>query len=638
MSGREAGAAEGALAASLGIPIRVTPARRLAFFVGMDLMLVLASVVAAVFLRFEGDPPAGSAPLYFANAALLGGLVVATSFVLGAYRASWSFIGLRDIARLATAVALATAATLGIILSLRGAGIAPTPSLAVSLMQAPISFWALAGFRMLKRAARLVLHGRSTPEGSEPALIVGAGTSGAQVLESIQESPGNPLRVVGLLDDDPLAWNTSIHGVRVLGPVSELERRLLETGARTVIIAISNAKSALVRDVVLSARRLGVHKVRIVPTPAELVGSPSLAKTRAVTMDDLLGRDPVQIDMGGVRAAIAGKCVLVTGGAGTIGSELCRQVARFQPREIVILDIDETRIHDLALELGESAPDVLVAQALADVRDDAVLDEVFRRHAIDVVFHAAAYKHVPMMELWPLAALDVNVLGTLRTLEAAQRHGVERFVLISTDKAVEPSSVMGASKRLAELALFGSRPEGIRLAAVRFGNVLGSRGSVLPIFERQLAAGGPLTVTHPEIERYFMMTSEAVQLVLQSSILASSRDVFVLDMGKPVRIVDVAREFIRLHGLEPDKDIGIVFTGLRPGEKLTESLHYSDESLASTDHPRIFKATVRVAPASATIRDSVAALVERRDHQEARAYLERTFPSLAPELRPKVKV
>lgn len=609
---------------------RVTPARRLSFFVGIDLLLVLGSVAASVSLRFEGSPPIGTAFTYAWGAGLTGALFVLTSFALGTYRASWSFIGLRDVARVAAAVLLATGASMGAILALRGLGVTPTPSLAVTLIQAPISFWALSGFRMLKRVGRLMFRGRSMPERSRVALIVGAGTAGAQVLKSIQESDAS-LRVAGILDDDRLAWNTSIHGVRVLGPIAHLERHLAQTRATTIIISIAGAKSAFVRDIVLTARRLDVHNVRIVPTPAELIdGSPTLAKTREVTMNDLLGRDPVEIDLQGVREALAGKCVLVTGGAGTIGSELCRQISRFKPRELVILDTDETRIHDLALELRETVPDVPVVQALVDVRDEAGLDEIFRRHAVNVVFHAAAYKHVPMMEMWPLAALDVNVRGTQNTLAAAQRHGSERFVLISTDKAVEPSSVMGASKRLAELALFGSSGHAMRVAAVRFGNVLGSRGSVLTIFERQLRQGGPLTVTHPEIERYFMMTSEAVQLVLQASILASSRDVFVLDMGKPVRILDVAREFIRLHGLEPERDVPIVITGVRAGEKLSESLHYSDETLSSTDHPRIFTAIVRVTPTTTALLDDVHKILAHRDPAEAKRFLTRTFPSLDP--------
>lgn len=610
---------------------RVTPARRLTFFLGVDFALVAISALAAALLRFDGSLPPGTSREYAAGALSMGFLTVACALGLGAYRAAWSYFGLRDIARVGAAVLAATALALLGILALRGAGVSPTPSLGAAIIQAPIAFCAVSGFRLSKRAARLMLRGASLPSYGQRTLIIGAGAEGDQVLKSILETPDDaPFHVVGIVDDDPLARGTSIHGVRVLGPIAELERHLVATKAEVVIICIRRADRALVQHIMRTTRDVGIRKVRIVPSLTELVDAKiSLASTRAVSLDDLLGRDPVQIDLESVQGMLSGKTALVTGGAGTIGSELCRQIARFGVRKLVVVDVDETRLHDLALELAHVAPDVQVVQALVDVRSRGALDALFAEHQVNVVYHAAAYKHVPMMEKWPLSALDVNVLGTANVATSAQQHGVERFVLVSTDKAVEPSSIMGASKRLAELVVFGTPRKGMRIEAVRFGNVLGSRGSVLPTFEAQLRRGGPLTVTHPEVERYFMMTSEAVQLVLQASVMGSDREVFVLDMGKPIRILDVAREFVRLNGLEPGRDIEIKITGLRPGEKLSEVLHYDHEPLRSTAHPRIFQTSVHVAPQHAATLAAARELVETGDHEAARRYFRDTFPSLS---------
>lgn len=617
--------------------IRVTPARRLAFFLTVDALAVLIAVGFAVLLRFDGPPGPELRTLYAWNGVGVAALTVAILWMSGSYRASWSFIGLRDIGRIAGAVAFATTIAIGAILALRAAEVFPTPSLGVQVIQASVAFCAVSGFRISRRALRLLARGPARPTAT--GLILGGGEAGAQVLKSLQESrTANPLKIIGLLDDDPLARGTAIHGVRVLGPVASLPDVLAATPVRTVIICMPAADSAFVKEVLRTCRAHGVAKVRIVPTMTELVGSDlSFAATREVTLEDLLGRAPVSIDVEGVRQAIQGRAVLVTGGAGTIGSELCRQIARMGPSKLVVLDVDETRVHDLALDLADSDPTVQVVPALVDVRDAASLDSLFRAHEIHLVFHAAAYKHVPMMERWPLAALDVNVLGTMRVYEAAAMNGAEGFVLVSTDKAVEPSSIMGASKRLAELTLFGASGQGPRVSAVRFGNVLGSRGSVVPTFERQLKRGGPITVTHPDVTRYFMMTSEAVQLVLQSAILGAGREIFVLDMGTPVRILDVASELIRLHGLEPDKDVKITFTGLRPGEKLTESLHYMDETVESTSHSRIFKTHVRVTPDRENMRRTIEGLVAAKDDDLARRFFEQHFPTLRPRATPPVR-
>lgn len=608
--------------------VEVTPMRRLAFFVTVDSVLIVAAIALAVILRYgtiPARPQVADLPLV---TALFLTLTVAILHLLGVYRAAWSFMGLRDVARLAAAVAISTF-LVGFLVQLAHWNQAPPlfPRSAI-IIQAPITFCALASFRLSRRAYS-VISGRRQIERGSPTLLVGAGDAGAQVLRSIQASRA-PYDVRAFLDDDPLAKGTLIHGVRILGPVSTLEHHVAREHIETVIISVASATSALVQDVVRRCKSANVKVVRIVPSLAELVGgNVSINMTRDVKLEDLLGREAVSIDANEVRDLLHGRRVLVTGGAGTIGSELCKQIARFAPSQLTIVDLDETRLHDAALDLREAHAEILIKEALVDVRDARSLRELFAQDRPDIVFHAAAYKHVPMMELFPLAALETNVLGTLNAMQAAAHAGARRFVLISTDKAVEPSSLMGASKRLAELVLFTHPQRGdLTCSAVRFGNVIGSRGSLIPTFERQLARGGPLTVTHPDIERYFMMTSEAVSLVLQAATMGEGRDVFILDMGRPVRILDVAREFIRLHGMEPERDIAIRITGLRPGEKMSEKLHYDDELLTPTTHARIMRADVHVASDAKAIVSEVEDLIEKGDAEEARAYLKRLFPTL----------
>lgn len=613
--------------------VSVTPLRRLAFFIAADLVLAASAMVAAAALRFEGSIPTEHARgvIVLAATAALATVVVQSAF--GAYRVSWSFVGLRDVAGIGRVTILATAALLTVgELGVR-LGLFEAYSRAAILIQAPLAFCLLAAFRLLKRLTRLLAH--EVDPGASDALIVGAGDAAEQILKSILTDRRSKVRVLGLLDDDRLSHGMSIHGVRVLGPLSEIGEHLRSSGAKTVIICIAAASGRLVRDVVEGARSAGVTDVRIVPPLAEIAdGKVTLMATREVRLEDLLGREAITIDTSGLRSLLAGRAVLVTGAAGTIGSELCRQVARFQPATLFCLDVDESRLHDLAHELKRLAPGVEIQETLIDVRDRPSLEELFALQKIDVVFHAAAYKHVPMMERFPIAALDVNVLGTATLAEVAEAAACSRFVLVSTDKAVEPSSLMGASKRLAELVLFSSGKAGGRMvrSAVRFGNVIGSRGSVIPTFERQLAQGGPLTVTHPDMERYFMVTSEAVSLVLQAAALGEGNEIFVLDMGRRVRILDVAQDFIRMHGLEPGKDIKIEFTGIREGEKLVEILHYEEERLRATAHPRIQRVIAAPGAGAESILAPVRELVRARDAKGARALFHAHFPSLHPSL------
>jgi len=405
-------------------------------------------------------------------------------------------------------------------------------------------------------------------------------------------------RLVGLLDDDPAKRGREILGHKVLGSISELPLWAEQLKADTAIIAIPSASVDSQRRVATLCVRAGV-KAMVLPALTVLTqGQAFLSRVRQIDLEDLLGREPVKIDMPHVEALLHGRVVMVTGAGGSIGSELCRQILRFSPAQLVAYDLSEYAMYLLIEELHERFPDLSVIPVIGDAKDSLLLDQTMSRFAPHIVFHAAAYKHVPLMEeqnAW--AAVRNNVLGTLRVARAAIRHQVSHFVLISTDKAVNPTNVMGASKRLAEMACQALQQTAPRtqFETVRFGNVLGSAGSVIPKFQQQIAKGGPVTVTHPEITRFFMTIPEAAQLVLQASSMGRGGEIFILDMGEPVRIVDLARDLFRLYGFS-EEQIRIVFTGLRPGEKLYEELLADDETTTRTPHPKLRIAQAREVP------------------------------------------
>ncbi|MDI7277741.1 MAG: nucleoside-diphosphate sugar epimerase/dehydratase, partial [Anaerolineae bacterium] len=417
--------------------------------------------------------------------------------------------------------------------------------------------------------------------------IVGAGQAGQLLAWRLQsQKEGETYQVVGFADDDPAKEGMQVHGRPVLGGRGAIPRLVAERRVDLIVIAIHNIAGDDFRQLLGICQSSGA-RVKILPALSELMAGQAPAM-RDVAAEDLLGRHPVQIDHGACRALLAGRSVLVTGAAGSIGAELCRQVAGFGPQRLLLLDNNESGLHDLAVELGATQQGVPFCPLVADVTNRAKVEALFARYRPQVVFHAAAYKHVPLMEEHPDEAVRINVLGTLNAIELACAHGAERFVFISTDKAVNPSSVMGATKRLGELLVAAhAGRSGTLCTGVRFGNVLGSRGSVVPIFERQIAAGGPVTVTHPEMTRFFMSIPEAVSLVIQAAALTQGGDLFVLDMGEQMRIVDLAERLIRLRGLRPGVDIPIVYTGIRPGEKMHEELTGSGDERGPTSHPAI---------------------------------------------------
>jgi FlaA1/EpsC-like NDP-sugar epimerase len=420
---------------------------------------------------------------------------------------------------------------------------------------------------------------------------MGAGDAGAMVVREMQANPGLGFVPVGLLDDNLDKVGMTIHGVQVQGTREDIPDLVRQQQIDEVLIAMPTAPGRTIREVVAICQQAGTS-YRTIPGIYELIsGQVSVKQVREVRIEDLLRRTPVKIEDSEAERLLTEAIVLVTGAGGSIGSELCRQVARYRPRELLLLGHGEDSIHRILWELRERFPYLSTQPLIADVRDGRRLRGILEEYGPSIVFHTAAHKHVPLMECNVAEAVDNNVFGTLSLLQAAEANGVLRFVLVSSDKAVNPTNIMGATKRVAELMVQDSaRRTGRAYVAVRFGNVLGSRGSVVPLFQRQIAARGPVTVTHPEMQRYFMTIPEAVQLIIQAATVGHGGEILVLDMGEPVRIVDLATELIRLSGLEPGRDIAITFTGVRPGEKLSEVLFSVEEKPHPTTHPKILVA------------------------------------------------
>ncbi len=474
-------------------------------------------------------------------------------------------------------------------------------------------------------------------------LIAGAGDAGAMILREMMSNPALAYKVVGLVDDDPGKRNYSLYGVSVLGGRNDIPAIIEKYGVDEIIIAMPTAPGVQIRDIVRISEGAGIHPHTIPGIYELLDGTATLSQLRNVEIEDLLRREPVHTDFAAVQALLRGKRVLVTGGGGSIGSELCRQILRCQPFGLYLIGHGENSIFEIQNELLREAEKqarggtpVEVRAYIADVRFGERILRLFRQIRPDVVFHAAAHKHVPLMEENPSEAITNNVLGTRNVLNAALACNVGRFVMISTDKAVNPTSVMGASKRTAELLVHDAATRSNRpYVAVRFGNVLGSRGSVVLTFKRQIAAGGPVTVTHPDVKRYFMTIPEAVQLVLQASVLGNGGEVFLLDMGEPVRIVDLAEDLIRLSGLEVGRDIEIEYTGMRPGEKLFEELFTSGEDYERTEHQKIFIAANASTFVPESLDASITALAQAAEDNDRDAII-RNLQNLIPEYTPQI--
>ena len=554
--------------------------------VAHDLVAVALAWMLAFWLRFNLDVPD---PYYHGMLSGLSWVVplhAATFLSLGVHRGMWRYVSVKDLQRIVLAAVLAAA--------LVGAGVfmfqlGDVPR-SVLILQPLLLIMAMGGTRFGYRAWREhQLYGGVRLDG-EPVLILGAGDAAMMLLRDLKRS--QEWRVVGMLDDEGDKRGRSIDGVKVLGDLDEVAGHADRLQVKNAIIAMPSASAGVRRRATEAATAAGLSVLTVPAIDDLLSGRVSISQLRKVEMEDLLGREVVKLDSEGLHRLLGGRTVLVTGAGGSIGSELARQIARFEPRRLVLFEQSEFALFQIEQEFIQQFSNTPITCAVGDVKDATRLDRVFAQHRPEVVFHAAAYKHVPMMEnenAWE--AVRNNVLGTLRAAETAQRYGVGEFVFISTDKAVNPTNVMGTTKRIAEMVCQGLQQEnGTRFVMVRFGNVLGSNGSVIPKFREQIARGGPVTVTHPDIVRYFMSIPEAAQLVLQAGLMGgqdeSGGDIFVLDMGEPVKIADLARDMIRLSGLT-EEDIRIVFTGLRPGEKLYEELLADGEHTLSTPHPKL---------------------------------------------------
>jgi FlaA1/EpsC-like NDP-sugar epimerase len=599
---------------------------------GFDLSACAISWGGSYLLRFEG-----SVPTDFAHSGLmvlpLVLLIQGISFrACGLYRGLWLFASLPDFLRIIKAVTIGAIGTLVAVVVLHPAP--PIPR--TILFLAPVlTLMLMGGARISYRASKeFYRYGGLLAQG-KPVLIVGAGQAAAALTRELSRS--TEWRLVGLLDDDTTKQGRNLNGWTILGPISELPRWAKHYNASNVIVAIPSASLETQKQVFEMCVHNGL-KVMVLPSLTGLdAGMPFLPLIRNIDLEDLLGRQPVSIDSPQVRALLSGQVIMVSGAGGSIGSELCRQIAKFHPALLIAVDQSEFALYRISEEMKTDLPGLAFLAIAGDVKDSVLLDDVLSRYSPAVVFHAAAYKHVPLMEqvnAW--SAVRNNVLGTYRIARASAIHGVRRFVLISTDKAVNPTNVMGATKRLAEMvcqALQATYPA-TAFETVRFGNVLGSDGSVVPKFQEQIARGGPVTVTHPEITRYFMTIPEATQLVLQASCMGEGAEIFILDMGKPIRIVELARDLIQLHGLTEDQ-VKIEFTGLRPGEKLFEELLADAETTRPTHHPKLRIAKARdVAPG--WLEELLAWLSQRRlvPEEEVRRDLRRWVPEYSSHVAP----
>ncbi|WP_342480568.1 nucleoside-diphosphate sugar epimerase/dehydratase [Paenibacillus sp. FSL L8-0340] len=549
----------------------------------IDLVIIWLSIVTSYMFRFyEGIPH--EYVIQMLQFGLISSVAIGGSLIyFGLYRRMWQYASIGEIVSIFKAILIGAIISYGVALLLLPARV----PFGVEVRTMETILVLVGGVRFLWR----VFHNdRINYKDTEThAIIVGAGNCGMLIAKEMMGPSFAHTKIVGFIDDDNNKYHMSILGLPVLGNRYDLPRLVKEKHIHEIIIAMPSVSRTEISEIINLGKTTGA-KLKIIPALNDLIsGKISVKKLRDVSVEDLLGREPIVADLNGILGYVHNKIVMITGAGGSIGSELCRQVAPFNPDKLLLLGHGENSIYTIEMELRKKFPELEIVTVIADVQDRNRMMDVFRTFRPHVVFHAAAHKHVPLMERNPSEAIKNNVFGTRNVADGADRFGAERFVMISSDKAVNPTSVMGATKRIAEMYVQSlNTTSQTKFSAVRFGNVLGSRGSVIPAFKQQIAAGGPVTVTHPEMVRYFMTIPEAVQLVIQSGSFAKGGEVFVLDMGEPVRILTLAEDLITLSGFEPYKDIDITFSGIREGEKLYEELLTDEENLGSTQHDRIF--------------------------------------------------
>ena len=558
----------------------------------VDAIFVAIAYYGALWVRFDFDFNSNGIPRFYMDTYLhMIGWWIALTIVMFAifrlYSAMLSFSGVGDLFRIAIAYFILAFAALMCI--------------SLGIVDMPRSFFALGwlfsfaltllsryGWRFVLSIVNFFSRNSAFRLNGERIMIIGAGIAGHMLIREYAESDKLNGKIMCIIDDDPSKKGYRIEGIPVVGNRDNIIEAAHKYNIDKIIYSIPSADSRVRKDILSICSRVGC-KVEKVPGLYQLASGQPIGNLRKVEPLDLLGRDPVKVNLDEICEYIAGKVVMVTGGGGSIGSELCRQIARSSPKMLLVFDIYENNAYDIQMELNRDCPDLNLVVLIGSVRNTARLDDVLGKYRPDIVFHAAAHKHVPLMEDSPNEAIKNNVFGTYKMAKAAVKYGVKKFVLISTDKAVNPTNIMGASKRLCEMVvqMMNREAPDTDFVAVRFGNVLGSNGSVIPLFEKQIAEGGPVTVTHPDIIRFFMTIPEAVSLVLQAGYYANGGEIYVLDMGHPVKIADMARNLIRLSGFEPDVDIKIEYTGLRPGEKLYEELLMAEEGLGETENKLI---------------------------------------------------
>lgn len=578
----------------LNFIFKKTKSKRRAFFLIIDILLISLAIYISFWSRFNGDIPPNykSTIPYYIGLALI--IKLFYLIIFNVYDISWRYVGLDELIKVVKAMILGSL-TLGMVMFFLRT-IEPFKDSGFPRSIFIIDFiFSLFFIGSLRASKRLFTEGlKSTlkyTKDKKRLLIVGAGNAGEQIVREISRNKNSQYLPIGFVDDDIFKQGINIRGIKVLGTRNDIPQLIQNNDIEEVLIALPSAHSKEIKKIVELIRNSNsVQSIKILPSIHDLMnGNVTLSDIKEVKLEDLLGRDPVKVDTSAIEKCLQGKCVMVTGAAGSIGSELSRSVLKFNPRSLILLDIDETEIYLLMNKFKDHYSNII--PVVGDVRDKIKLESLIKKYKPQIIFHSAAYKHVPIQEYYPDEAIKTNIMGTKILAELAVQYDVEKFINISTDKAINPTSIMGATKRVGEQLLkVLNKKNKTKFMSVRFGNVLGSRGSVIPLFKEQIERGGPVTVTHPEMKRYFMVTSEAVLLVLEASALGQGGEVFVLDMGEPVKIVDLAKEMIRLSGYETDKDIPIVFTQMRPGEKLFEELLSSEEGVEQTEYEKIFKA------------------------------------------------
>lgn len=588
--------------------ISPTGLKRFLFFFICDILIISFSLYLSFLFRFDFDFPKQYTKMILIALPLFLVVKLVIFSIFDMYRISWSYISIRDLINIVIATITAQSIVASFILMFYNA-----PSYVVKFIphylevilaslqgfprsiyfiDALISMALLSSLRISKRIFLEVIYKKRLANSGKRTLVIGAGNTGEMILRDIAKQDASEFYPVGILDDDKQKIGTFIHGVQVLDATGALKNSIKKHDIKALIIAIPSLNYTLLRDLYDKAKEANIDTVKIVPRIYDFHKPEiSLKKLEDISIEDILRRQVVNIDYEEISKFLNDRIVLVTGAGGSIGAEIAKQVCSFQPGKVILFDIDETDLHNLRIKFNKVFPHLLntIHYVVGDIKDEQVIHDVFESFHPQLVFHAAAYKHVPIMEDNPNEAVKVNMFGTYTIANSSIKYGVEKFIMISTDKAVRPTSIMGATKRMAEHICKAFNNNGqTSFVSVRFGNVLGSRGSVLPLFLDQLKQGGPLTVTHKDMKRYFMTIPEAVSLVLQASVIGRGGEVLVLDMGEPVSIVNLAEELIRIHGLEPYKDIPIEFTGIRPGEKLFEEVLTAEEGTVKTGHEKVF--------------------------------------------------